>query len=253
MWRFFNLGLALSMLQSVPGLQKYSVTRVESLHYPALARAAGLQGEVMLTADVDSDGKVVHIEATSTRAILKEAAAENIGKWTFEPRASGIFQFTVFYEFVLREKASVSPDENVSFDFDLPHTVRVVASPPPVDADAASRVHVIRHAPMHYPALARQTRIQGVVKLFVVIDQFGKVVELDVESGHPLLKDAATQNLRSWQFEPPALGPTAFEVTYEFVSEGKAEYPPKEDTRYDLPKHIWIAVSPPEAFPDKSR
>ena len=112
---------------------------------------------------------------------------------------------------------------------------------------------MIRHAPMHYPALARQTRIQGVVKLFVVIDQFGKVVELDVESGHPLLKDAATQNLRSWQFEPPALGPTAFEVTYEFVSEGKAEYPPKEDTRYDLPKHIWIAVSPPEAFPDKSR
>lgn len=168
MWRFFTLGLALSMLQSGPGTQKYSVTHVESPHYPVLARAAGLQGEVMLTADVNSDGKVVHVEATGTRAILKEAATQNIGKWAFEPRAFGTFQFTVFYEFVLREKASASPDETVSFDFDLPHTVRVVASPPPVDADAAYRVHVIHYAPMHYPPLARQTRIQGVVKLFVV-------------------------------------------------------------------------------------
>lgn len=73
-----------------------------------------------------------------------------------------------------------------------------------------------------------------------------------MDSGHPLLKDAPTQNLRSWQFEPPASRPTAFEVIYEFVSEGKAENPPKQDIQYDLPKHIRITVSPPEAFPDKS-
>ncbi len=243
------LALAGSFLQTNSGLDKYHVTHVESLHYPPIARAAGVQGEVIVSADVDSDGKVTHVETYGTRELLKEAAAANIAKWTFEPRASGTFRFDLSYEFVLRETGSAAAEEEVSFDLSLPHRVHVVANPLPAGS-APAVVRVIRHDPIHYPALARQVRIGGVVRLFVVIDETGKLVEADVESGHPLLRAAALDNLRTWKFEAPPSGSTAFDVTYEFTLRDDKGSSSQEEVSFDLPRRVRVSVGLPPVNPN---
>lgn len=53
-----------------------------------------------------------------------------------------------------------------------------------------------------YPPLARQTRIQGTVRLHAIIGADGHVEELEVVSGHPLLVQAAMEAVRKWRYTP---------------------------------------------------
>ena len=56
-----------------------------------------------------------------------------------------------------------------------------------------------------YPALARQTHIQGAVVIDAVLDESGNVVEMKVVSGHPLLLQAAVDAVKQWKYEPTYL------------------------------------------------
>jgi periplasmic protein TonB len=63
-----------------------------------------------------------------------------------------------------------------------------------------------------YPALARQARIQGNVILHAVLDQNGRVSELHVISGHPLLVQAALDAVKQWRYQPTLLNNEPVEV-----------------------------------------
>jgi len=63
-----------------------------------------------------------------------------------------------------------------------------------------------------YPALAKQARIQGTVRLQAVIAKDGSVVELQVLSGHPLLVQAALDAVRQWRYQPTLLNGEPVEV-----------------------------------------
>jgi periplasmic protein TonB len=56
-----------------------------------------------------------------------------------------------------------------------------------------------------YPALARQTKIQGDVVIDAILDEQGNVVEMKLISGHPLLCQAAMDALKHWKYEPTYL------------------------------------------------
>lgn len=80
------------------------------------------------------------------------------------------------------------------------------------------RITVLRMAtPIHkvdpvYPALARQARVSGTVELLGVLSTDGRIHELKVLRGHPLLVKAALDAVRQWIFEPTMLNGQAVEV-----------------------------------------
>jgi protein TonB len=53
-----------------------------------------------------------------------------------------------------------------------------------------------------YPEKARQMRIQGTVILHVLLDKKGKIKEINVVSGHPLLVPAAMDAVKQWKYKP---------------------------------------------------
>jgi periplasmic protein TonB len=63
-----------------------------------------------------------------------------------------------------------------------------------------------------YPPLAREARIQGSVVLHAVIDRAGKIENLQVISGHPLLVQAAMDAVRQWRYRPYILNEQPIEV-----------------------------------------
>ena len=63
-----------------------------------------------------------------------------------------------------------------------------------------------------YPPLARQARISGTVELTGVIGVDGRIRELRVLSGHPLLAAAALGAVRQWVYEPTVLNGDPVEV-----------------------------------------
>ena len=64
-----------------------------------------------------------------------------------------------------------------------------------------------------YPPLAKQTRVQGVVRLIAIIGRDGTVQNLEVESGHPLLVPAALEAVKEWVYKPTLLNGEPVEVT----------------------------------------
>jgi protein TonB len=63
-----------------------------------------------------------------------------------------------------------------------------------------------------YPPLAKQARIQGVVRLQAVIGVDGTIQNLQVLSGHPLLIPAALEAVRQWRYQPTLLNGEPVEV-----------------------------------------
>ena len=63
-----------------------------------------------------------------------------------------------------------------------------------------------------YPSLARQAHIQGTVVLHAIIDKEGKVAQLEVLSGHPLLVQSALDAAKQWRYKPTQLNGDPVEV-----------------------------------------
>lgn len=53
-----------------------------------------------------------------------------------------------------------------------------------------------------YPSMARSIRQSGIVKVEFIIDEEGKVAEINNTSGPSMLQRAATDALKKWQFKP---------------------------------------------------
>lgn len=68
-----------------------------------------------------------------------------------------------------------------------------------------------------YPPVANHAWIQGIVKIKVTTDG-EKVTTLEVESGPPMLVQAAKENILTWEFFKHK--PTTFVTTFEYVIEG---------------------------------
>jgi protein TonB len=70
----------------------------------------------------------------------------------------------------------------------------------------------IRAPKPSYPPLAKQARIQGVVRLNAVIGKDGTIQDLKAASGHPLLVPAALEAVRQWLYKPTLLNGEPVEV-----------------------------------------
>lgn len=95
------------------------------------------------------------------------------------------------------------------------------ALPPPPKAAAPARIKqggnvtaasIVTQTRPLYPALARQARIQGNVVLHAIIDKDGRVAQLEVVSGHPLLVQAALDAVKQWRYKPTLLNGDPVEV-----------------------------------------
>ena len=70
-----------------------------------------------------------------------------------------------------------------------------------------------------YPALARQSRLSGVVTVEAIIDEHGNVRSMHVISGHPLLVTAALNAVSKRKYEPTVLDgqPTPIDLRVEIT------------------------------------
>jgi TonB family protein len=63
-----------------------------------------------------------------------------------------------------------------------------------------------------YPPLARRTRIQGMVRFTAIVGKDGRVQNLQIVSGHPLLVPAAQDAVRQWVYRPTLMNGEPVEV-----------------------------------------
>jgi TonB family protein len=98
-----------------------------------------------------------------------------------------------------------------------PHTLAQDPAATPAPPPQTSAV-LVKLSPPIYPPLARVARIMGDVKLQLLIRKDGSVESAEVISGHPMLKQAATESAKKSMFLCQGCSDevTAYFLTYTF-------------------------------------
>jgi TonB family protein len=75
----------------------------------------------------------------------------------------------------------------------------------------------------NYPAVARQARLSGIIRISFAIGQDGSVSEVKAVSGHPMLTFAAVENVKTWRFgfSGPVSGKQNYYTEFVFRLSGK--------------------------------
>jgi protein TonB len=94
----------------------------------------------------------------------------------------------------------------------------IVPPPPPTTSGHPPRVsrmmegNLIYRVQPQYPTLALRARVQGVVVLRAVITREGRIANLQVVSGHPMLVQSAMDAVLQWHYRPYYLNNEPVEV-----------------------------------------
>jgi protein TonB len=87
----------------------------------------------------------------------------------------------------------------------VPQRIRVGGN-----VQAANLINQVRPV---YPPLAKQARISGTVELSAIIGKDGRVQDLKVIKGHPLLVQSALDAVKNWIYRPTLLNGEPVEVS----------------------------------------
>lgn len=161
------------------------------VEFPRELAAYELVDKVVIELTVSPEGKVQKTKIVSGKFdALKNAANKTVKQWSFQPynvngtpvpaRTRYIFNFENTLDHY-REPDGSTP---VQLDEDDSHTA------------------IVKSVPPHYPPDALIARIQGEVKLRVIVGEDGRVHALRIVSGHPLFAPAAFNAVRQWEFKP---------------------------------------------------
>lgn len=124
-----GLLIALSLLTVSLQTQPRLPIHVESLVYPTVAYQARITGDVVVMAQIDSEGHVQVPVRPPGHPMLVTAAEENIRTWRFQSGPGT--ELTVTYHFRLEGESKYDHPSSVC-KFDLPDSVTVVTPPPMV-------------------------------------------------------------------------------------------------------------------------
>ncbi len=129
--------------------------------------------------------------------------------WAVEPTAAGEPRFFRLRVMLNAEPASTAvwskdaPAASTS-DSGTPQRIRVGGN--------VQQTNLISQTRPAYPPLAKQARIQGLVRLNAIIAKDGTVANLTVIAGHPLLVEAALEAVRQWIYKTTLLNGEPVEV-----------------------------------------
>jgi protein TonB len=90
-----------------------------------------------------------------------------------------------------------------------PHRIQVSA-----DVQEAKLIRMIRP---DYPPMAKMARVNGAVHMKAIIDANGRITQLKVIEGNPLLVTAAREAVEKWQYRPTFLDGEAVEVATDII------------------------------------
>ena len=122
-----------------PQVQPRLPVHVESLDYPPLARAARIEGDVVVEVWLNAEGRVQIVDGGRldangllTNPMLTQEAFDNVRKWRFQPGPESKLKIT--YRFKLAEAPAPGADRtSTKVEFDFPDSVTVSAPPPERD------------------------------------------------------------------------------------------------------------------------
>lgn len=225
------VGQAVPLIYGVPADYAYFTAENKELpSYPPELLAKGIGGDVILAVEYSTEGKVMAVQRIEGDPALVAVSTQAVERWRFLP--------------IVEKKQKAKGVTYVGFHF-VPATKTITSSlpfgkwdPQPIVNDASQQPakvpdHVIVKEGVvhgnklsgeipHYPASARQKRIEGQVQLRGFIDKQGNISLLEIVKAPAVeLAVSAVEAVKTWKYKPymlngqPVVVETVIVVNYE--------------------------------------
>ncbi|HVL68714.1 MAG TPA: M56 family metallopeptidase [Vicinamibacterales bacterium] len=170
--------------------------------YPPEARAANVQGMVILEALIGVDGSVEQARVLRSIPLLDDAAVDAVMQWRFTPtvmdgQAVPVIM-TVTVNFTMQEQGGLRGGVGEG-----------------VPAARGTLPEVLFEVKPQYSPEAMRAGVEGTIETEVTIGTDGRVTDARVLRGLPMLDDQALAAVRQWRFKPlPQPVTTTIELTF---------------------------------------
>lgn len=190
--------------------------------YPGQAKRTFVTGTVEFTATVAKDGSVTNLKVVSGNAALSPAAISAVSKWKFEPyRVDGVAttaDVKIDVDFTMGgNNGAVATDSRWSplIPGAAAAPARTLPEPPPGVMRISGRVmaaNLDKRVEPVYPADSIALDARGTVVLLATIRKTGEVSGVQVVSGPPRFREAATAAVKQWTYHPYLVEGSAVDV-----------------------------------------
>lgn len=167
--------------------------------YPPLARQARIQGTVILSIVISTDGEVRDTKLISGHPMLAPAAIDAVKQWEY--KRSTAVDHPVEVETIVRVNFRMAEDGHARaaridsrLQLSVPQFVHV--------PQGVMEGLLDKKVDPEYPAAAKEKHIEGTVELNVDVDNNGNIGRVELVSGHPLLAPAAMDAVLQWKYQP---------------------------------------------------
>jgi TonB family protein len=187
--------------------------------YPPEAKAAKVQGAVVMHAIIGKTGVVEELVVISGPEVLRASALDAVRQWTYKPYLLNgnpvEVDTTITVNYSLNQPIQADSLQDGVMDGTPNGAPPALAPLPPgrirVSAGVMATLIDTKKTPV-YPEDAKAAHITGAVVLSGVIDTHGKVSDLNVVSGPELLRQAAMDAVSQWIYKPYLLNGKPVEV-----------------------------------------
>jgi TonB family protein len=191
------------------------VSKVDPI-YPQLAQQACVQGSVHFTVIIDKEGHVANVQLIGGHPLLVQAAHDAVLQWVYSPTLLNgtpvevVTQIDVPFT-LLASTAQPQEDRRDMDRAEKPPQREPAKRPERISVSPELQIWSLIHKvePV-YPSTG--ARVSGTVRFAAIIDTEGRVANLQLISGHPMLVQAAEDAVRQWLYKPAFRGGTPVEV-----------------------------------------
>lgn len=155
----------------------------QAVPYPEEAKSKGIQGKVMIEAEVDENGGLDKVCVDDGPELLSSALIPHVFNLKFEP--------------AYKDNKPVAGSVKIPFVFKLANTQEAE-----VDIPAKPQNMAEIHKLIGYPKEAAKQGIEGNVIMEVLVDTDGKLLEAHVKQGPSILAAAVAEHIEKLVFEP---------------------------------------------------
>jgi TonB family protein len=221
------LDTSVAVLDSIPSVDEfvsvevepYPITDIQSLvEYPEKAKKAGLEGKVILSALIDTNGKVIKVEVDrSTNPIFEESARKALMKARFSPALQNRKPVKLWYTLpIVYKLEKESNTYKIEAQIQTQEPVEVINRPVIVplsteytwrydnaNVDVEPQPLQDIYSLVEYPEEAKKAGVEGRVVVYALIDTSGKVIEVVTDSsGYTILEESARKAMLKVRFTP---------------------------------------------------
>jgi len=181
---------------------------VEPLHkvdpvYPPEATAAGIQGTVLCTVVIGTDGRVKDAEVLRGNAILAPAAREAVSQYVYEPVKAPNGEQAEVETMVTVPFWLNGPPQSVMDEIRvLTQNYQALYGRRAADSGGDHPAQVLSKVEPEYPYAQRARGYQGTVTLEVTVGVDGVPKEIRVVRSDPAFDAAVITAVRQWRFTP---------------------------------------------------